>query len=210
MFQVTFSGFTNSDFSVFSIEGFEPRMRALKTLLQPKLNDLGHYFAPALSAITNDEMIAHVAKHARRKINPPIDTWVAFANNPRGYKMLPHFQVGLWGTHLFIWYAVIYEAPNKIEIGNKLEANINDIYSNIPDHFVWSDDHTKPSAIQHGKMSKGELLELFRKPQKVKKAEILCGLHIDREKVVNMNPSVLLQTIEDALIQLVPLYKKSF
>ena len=41
----------------------------------------------------------HVAKHARRSVNPPIDTWVAFAPNKRGYKMLPHFQIGLLGIN---------------------------------------------------------------------------------------------------------------
>ncbi|MFB5932603.1 MULTISPECIES: DUF1054 family protein [Bacillaceae] len=34
---------------------------------------------------------------------------------------MPHFQIGLWETHMFIWYAVIYEAPNKMEIGKHLE-----------------------------------------------------------------------------------------
>ena len=34
----------------------------------------------------------HVAKHARRSVNPPKDTWVAFATSKRGYKMLPHFK----------------------------------------------------------------------------------------------------------------------
>ena len=36
--------------------------------------------------------------------------------------MMPHFQIGLWETHMFIWFAVIYEAPNKVEIGKQLEA----------------------------------------------------------------------------------------
>ncbi|WP_397261357.1 DUF1054 family protein [Peribacillus simplex] len=32
-----------------------------------------------MSVLTGDEMYPHVAKHARRKVNPPNDTWVAFA-----------------------------------------------------------------------------------------------------------------------------------
>lgn len=119
-----FKGFTNEDFDVFQIDGLEARMDGLKERIRPKLESLGQYFAPALTTLTGDEMYVHVAKHARRTINPPKDTWVAFANNPRGYKMLPHFQIGLWNTHLFIWFAVIYEAPLKEEVAARFTKNL--------------------------------------------------------------------------------------
>lgn len=73
-----FKGFTNEDFDVFIIDGLEARMEALKETIRPKLEALGQHFAPTLSALTGDEMFVHVAKHARRTINPPKDTWVAF------------------------------------------------------------------------------------------------------------------------------------
>ncbi|WP_374110577.1 DUF1054 family protein [Neobacillus cucumis] len=37
---------------------------------------MGEYFAPLLSSLTEDEMFVHVAKNARRTINPPKDTWI--------------------------------------------------------------------------------------------------------------------------------------
>ena len=55
-----------------------------------------------------------MAKHARRTVNPPKDSWVAFAPYKRGYKSLPHFQIGLWRTHLFIVLVIIYEALKKM------------------------------------------------------------------------------------------------
>lgn len=91
-------------------------MEGIKELIRPKLETLGQHFAPSLSLATGEEMFYHVAKHARRTVNPPKDTWVAWAGDKRGYKKHPHFQVGLWGTHLFVWYAVIYESPFKEEI----------------------------------------------------------------------------------------------
>jgi uncharacterized protein YktB (UPF0637 family) len=202
-----FAGFSNDDFNVFSIDGLNSRMEALKTKLQPKLEELGQFFAPTLSTLTGEEMFAHVAKHARRTKNPPIDTWVAFANNPRGYKMLPHFEIGLWGTHLFIWLAVIYESPVRKEIGQRLASQIDQIYSEIPNDFVWSNDHTKPSTIQHDQLSNTELLALFTKLQTVKKAEILCGYRIEREMAVEMDLTLLLKKIDEVLKKLVPLYK---
>ncbi len=122
---MAFTGFTSEDFDVFLIDGLEARMDALKSTIRPKLEFLGQYFAPLLTTLTSDEMFVHVAKHARRTINPPMDTWVAFANNPRGYKMLPHFQIGLWKTHLFIWFAVIYESPQKAEVGKTVRKKNN-------------------------------------------------------------------------------------
>src|SRR3954469_16592616 len=163
-----FDGFTNEDFDVFQIDGLEARMDALKNTVRPKLEQLGDYFAPTLTALTEDEMFIHVAKHARRTINPPKDTWVAFANNPRGYKMLPHFQIGLWNTHLFIWFAVIYEAPQKQEIAARFTKKINKIYKEIPKDFVWSLDHMKPESVQHGTLSKEEFRSMLERLGTVK------------------------------------------
>ncbi|MBS4189067.1 DUF1054 domain-containing protein [Bacillus sp. FJAT-49705] len=204
---MTFSGFTDTDFDVFKINGLDERMKALITHIRPKLEGLGHYFAPILSLETGDEIFPHVAKHARRTKNPPQDTWVAFASNPRGYKMLPHFQIGLWETHVFIWFALIYEAPNKEIFGKKLEANINKIYKQTPKNFVWSVDHTKPEAKVHGNLSKEELHSMFVRLQKVKKAEILCGLHISKEEAIRMSPENFLQQAESVFKTLLPLYK---
>jgi uncharacterized protein YktB (UPF0637 family) len=201
-----FSGFSNEDFDVFLIDGLESRMEALKETIRPKLEILGHYFAPTLSALSGDEMFIHVAKHARRTKNPPNDTWVAFANNSRGYKMLPHFQIGLWNTHLFIWFAVIYEAPQKQTIGEQLKKNINDIYMHTPKDFVWSTDHTKPGFIAHGNLSKDQLFGYFQNLQTVKKAEILCGYTIDRTTAVNMKPTELLEQIDLVFRNVMHLY----
>lgn len=202
-----FLGFTNEDFDVFLIDGLEARMVALKEKIRPKLDSLGEYFAPALTVLTGDEMFAHTAKHARRTKNPPNDTWVAFANNPRGYKMLPHFQIGLWKTHLFVWFAVIYEAPNKEVFGRKFEEHLDKIIRLIPGDFVWSVDHTKTSAVKHQELSKRQLQQYFQNLQKTKKAEILCGVQIDRSTAVMMKPDELAEKCERVFTTLADLYK---
>ncbi|MBT2637295.1 DUF1054 domain-containing protein [Bacillus sp. ISL-39] len=204
---MSFSGFEQADFNVFKIDGLDERMEALKSQIRPKLEDLGQYFAPTLSSIAGDEMHYHVAKHARRTKNPPKDTWVAFASNSRGYKMLPHFQIGLWETHVFIWFAVIYEAPEKEAIGKKLEENIDSIYTSTPKDFYWLIDHMKPEATVHSKLSKEELLSMFKRLQTVKKAEILCGLNIPREEAVKLSGDEMLSKIELVFKEILPLYK---
>lgn len=204
---MSFQGFEQADFDVFKIDGLDERMEALKNQIRPKLEELGQHFAPTLSNLAGDEMHYHVAKHARRTKNPPKDTWVAFASNPRGYKMLPHFQIGLWETHVFIWFAVIYEAPEKEAIGKKLEKNIDSIYSGIPKEFYWSIDHMKPEATLHSELSKDNLLSMFKRLQTVKKAEILCGLNIPREEAVKLSGEETLSKIEFVFKEILPLYK---
>ncbi|NHC42895.1 DUF1054 domain-containing protein [Bacillus sp. MM2020_1] len=206
---MSFKGFTNEDFDVFLIDGLEARMSALKETVRPKLEGLGEYFAPVLSALSNDEMFVHVAKHARRTINPPKDTWVAFSNNPRGYKMMPHFQIGMWNTHLFIWFAVIYEAPQKQVIAERFSKKLTKIYKETPKDFVWSVDHTKPETIEHRKLKKDDLGSFFDRLQNVKSAELLCGYTIDREKVIQLGSDGLIQQIEDVFNTVATLYKIS-
>jgi uncharacterized protein YktB (UPF0637 family) len=199
--------FTDQDFNVFHIEGLDPRMEQLKSTLRPKLEVLGQYFSSVLSVMTGDEMFYHVAKHARRTKNPPNDTWVAFARSKRGYKMLPHFQIGLWPTHLFIWVAVINECPQKAEIGKRLEKEAGPLLENIPGHYVWSDDHTKPGATRMDHMDKQDFKNLFIRMQTVKKSEMLCGLQIPKDEAVKMSPDALVKTIGDVFVHVLPLYK---
>ncbi|MGN7297726.1 YktB family protein [Ferdinandcohnia sp. SAFN-114] len=204
---MAFTGFTKEDFNVFTIDGLENRMDALIKQVRPKLEELGNHFAPTLSSLSGDEMFAHVAKHARRTINPPKDTWVAFANNKRGYKMLPHFQIGLWNTHLFVWFAVIYEAPIKAEFSHVLMEHSKKVRESVPNHFVWSVDHTKPETLKHQELSEQELESMFTRLQTVKKAEILCGINIPRDKVVEMSAEELVRVIDQTFRKLLPLYQ---
>lgn len=202
-----FQGFTDQDFNVFEIEGLDSRMEALIETIRPKLNELGQHFSQELSILSGDEMFPHVAKHARRTINPPKDTWVAFAPNKRGYKMMPHFQIGLWGTHLFIWYAVIYEAPAKAEIGKKFMKNIDFIQNHVPADFSWSVDHMQPGSQKHEDLTKEDLEMMFTRLQTVKKAELLCGVQIPREQAIKMSGDEFIKKVTDTFEQLMPLYK---
>ncbi|WP_419883712.1 YktB family protein [Peribacillus sp. B-H-3] len=201
------SGFTAADYNVFKIDGLDPRMEALKNRIQPKLRQLGDYFSKELTELTGDEMFPHVAKHMRRTINPPNDTWVAISRNSRGYKMMPHFQIGLWGTHMFVWFSVIYEAPDKAQYGLTLENNAETIKDSIPGHFVWSIDHTKPDVIPHSSLSLDDMKSMFQRLQTVKKAEILCGIQISREDAVSLSDQSFIKRIQESFEVLIPLYK---
>jgi uncharacterized protein YktB (UPF0637 family) len=202
-----FNGFSPIDFDVFNIDGLDERMSALIEQVRPKLHIIGETMAPKLSELTEEEMFPHVAKHARRSVNPPDDTWVAWSSNKRGYKQHPHFQVGMWGTHLFAMFAIIYESPIKGEFAETALSEVGSIKHFIPADFVWSDNHMKPGVTPNKDLSIDELSSFFERLRKVKKAEILCGIHIDREDPILTNGDALLKKIEHTFETVAPLYK---
>src|SRR5213595_1388095 len=89
------SAFVTADFKVFDVKGFQPRMSEIRSRIRPKLEALGRSLAPAVGRSLGGEVFAHVAKHARRTVNPPDDTWVAFSPDARGYKKHCHFKVAV-------------------------------------------------------------------------------------------------------------------
>ncbi|MEF3310193.1 DUF1054 domain-containing protein [Paenibacillus sp. GYB004] len=202
--------FDVADFEVFGIPGLEPRMEALIARVRPKLTKLGEELAPYLSALCGEPMYPHVARHARRTINPPDDTWVAWANNKKGYKAHPHFQVGLWSTHLFVQFAVIYESGNKEIFARNLEKKLPAIRKSIPGHFRWSTDHMQPDSSVHKNMSKQDFERMIDKLQQVKKTEALCGIRIDRKDPVLTDPALLTDIIKDTFERVMPLYRIAF
>jgi uncharacterized protein YktB (UPF0637 family) len=90
-----FRGFTAADFKVFDIPGFQPRMDAIKLRIRPKLEAVGQALLADVTRVGGGPAYLHVAKHARRTVNPPDDTWVAFALDRRGYKKHCHFKVAV-------------------------------------------------------------------------------------------------------------------
>lgn len=202
-----FTGFTKEDFSIFSLPGLDERMTAIREQIQPKFRELGSYLTDELSTLVGNEMFLHIAKHARRKINPPNDTWLAIGPNKRGYKQYPHFQVGLFDDHVFIWLAYIYELPNKGQIAANLLTNLNQIYNNIDDDFYVSTNHMNKGAQPIKEINLEETLLRFKQ---VKKAEFLIGRSIGKDDTILKDGEAFVKLVVDTFKTVVPIYKMSF
>ncbi|EOS57961.1 YktB family protein [Paenibacillus barengoltzii] len=207
---MAFEGFTTQDFDALTVPGLESRMEAIISHIRPKLETLGAEMAPYLSALCGEEMFPHVAKHARRTVNPPNDTWVAWAASKRGYKALPHFQVGMFSTHLFIIFAVIYESPNKAVFANYLDKHAAQIKKTIPDGFYWSLDHMSPDGTPNREADAKQLKAWAEKLKTIKKSEALCGLRLERNDPIVSDGTKLIRTVEETFQTLLPLYKGAF
>jgi len=204
---LTFEGFTSDDFDVFEVPGLEARMNVLIDRVRPKLHLLGERLSPILSGLCGETIYPHVAKHARRTINPPVDTWVAFAANKRGYKAHPHFQIGLFSSHLFVQFAIIYESDNKSVFAGNALKQLDEIMQHIPAEYVWSGDHMVPSGDRQGELGREGLTRLLQRLQTVKASEALCGIVIDRGDPLLRDGEAFIDKAVETFKTVLPLYK---
>lgn len=202
-----FTGFVESDFETFQVEGLDERMEAIEERIRPKFRALGQELTDDLSAKLGTEMFLHIAKHARRTVNPPKDTWLAIAANKRGYKKHPHFQVGLFDDFVFIWLAFIYELPNKQEIAQTFLQHVDDINQNTPKDFVISMDHMKKEAASMDEIDLEKALKRFRD---VKKAEFLIGKHILKGDPLLKDGEGLIKMVKNTFDTLIPIYTLAY
>lgn len=205
-FSMDFTGFTKEDFASFTIDGLDERMTAIQERIQPKFRQLGEELVEDLSMLIGSEMHLHIAKHARRTVNPPNDTWLAIAGNKRGYKKHPHFQVGLWDDRLFVWLAFIYELPHKTDIAKMFIENETKI-KDLPKDYYISLDHMKKDGETLEDIDLEKALTRFRD---IKKGELLLGKYIYADENILMDGDKLYEEIKQTFQTLIPLYKLAF
>jgi len=116
-------GFTPVDFEVFKVDDFSERMQQIYAHVRPKLLRLGDELAPELGRKLHLEFFPHVAKHARRTINPPPETWAAFGPSPRGYKRYGYLSLCISGVGLHARVAVKSEADDRPAMARNLTAH---------------------------------------------------------------------------------------
>lgn len=114
-------GFNRADFQVFEVEGFNERMAELYAKVRPKLLRLGDELAPELARKLHLEFFPHVAKHARRTVNPPPETWCAFGPSPKGYKRYPYLGLCISRFGLHARVVVKSEADRRTEMSATLQ-----------------------------------------------------------------------------------------
>lgn len=199
--------FIEEDFKVFNIDGLEPRMEAIKRQIRPRFEMIGEQISPFLTVLLQEPVTVHIAKHARRTVNPPEETWVAWSTNKRGYKAHPHFQLGIRDLHLYIWFALIYECDHKAQFARNMREQLDEIWPVIPDSYYISHDHTKPDVTLKKEMEPEHIHKMLDRLEKVKQAEFLCGMLIPRQEAIRQSGEELIKQIEKTFETLYPLYK---
>lgn len=198
--------FKTNDFKAFTVDGLDNRMEALNKHVRPQLHELGEYFSQYLEATTREVFYPHVAKHARRSVNPPKDTWVAFATNNRGYKMLPHFQIGLFENQLFVMYGVMHEAKDKAQRVKVFEEQFHTLI-NLPSDYSLSLDHMSQEKTYIKDMSDDEIQSAIDRVKKVKKGELFVARTLAPNADELKTDKSFLNFLEETFEQLLKFYK---
>lgn len=201
-------GFTEPNFTLFTIPDLEHRMAAIRTQIQPQFAAMGEQVEIFLSNTVGTPFHTHIAKHARRTKNPPEETWVAWSAQKRGYKAHPHFQLGICESHIFIWFALIYEYEKKQEFAKKVSEH-PEIWAQMPSSFYLSSDHTDSELNNLLPINEQSCSSVLQRLESVKKAEFLCGTFLGREEAMSYDGPKLVQHVKNVYQELLPLYKLS-
>jgi hypothetical protein len=120
-------GFTRYDFGVFRIEDFSARMNEIYARIRPRLVRLGAQLAPELGRRLHLEFFPHIAKHARRTVNPPSETWAAFGPSPKGYKRYGYLALCVSGAGLHARAVVKSAADGRVRMADEIVARADDL-----------------------------------------------------------------------------------
>ena len=205
-----FPGFRSSDFEVFDIPGFKPRMEAIRTRIRPKLEAAGRDLAPDVTRIGGADAFVHVARHARRTVNPPDDTWVAFADDKRGYKKHCHFKVAISrGAVRFLFEA----GPEHVEKKRWTAAWKRHAHQLVPvlrraKGLAWfrNEHDEKPAAIL-ADMPADDVVRLAEELTRTRDGQFVLGRAVSAEEAARWKPRDYGRAARETFHLLAPLYR---
>ncbi|HEU5393457.1 MAG TPA: DUF1054 family protein [Candidatus Methylomirabilis sp.] len=207
---MAFDGFSAKDFEVFAIPDFAGRMAKIRAVMQPKLLALGEALAPTLAKEARGEVFAHVAKHMRRTVNPPDDTWVAFGPEKRGYKKAQHFKVALSRHCVRILFEV---GPEYAEKGKWAAAWQRQAASLVPalrkvKGLGWyKNEHDEEPAADLHEMAPEAVKALAQELTRRRDGQLVLGRRLAAAEVTRMGPADFERAAAAALKDLLPLYR---
>ncbi len=120
-------GFWRGDFDVFAIEDFNARMEKIYDRIRPRMVRLGRELAPELSRKLHMEFFPHVAKHMRRTVNPPDETWAAFGPSPKGYKRYGYLALCISGAGIHARLVVTSDAARRPEMARLIKSKAEEL-----------------------------------------------------------------------------------
>lgn len=195
--------FDAQDFDIFDEPTLSGRMTAIRDVIDPKFEQAAAVLLPIL-ATDGQHWTAHIAKHLRRTTNAPDNTWVAFAPNKRGYKMMPHFELGLWADHLYLYLAVEenMKPQQTPDIVAKLQRAREQV-AQLPAEYVLSADHMVNATQPLTLAAYDGLVARFAA---VRHSEVLIGLTIPRDDD-RLKGDRSVEVLSTAVKTLLPIYQ---
>ena len=204
------AAFGAGDFKVFDVKGFQPRMSEIRTRIRPKLETLGRSLAPALARSLSGETFAHVAKHARRTVNPPDDTWVAFGPDARGYKKHCHFKVAVSRQCVRFVFEIGPEHAEKkrwAAAWKKNAGKLSPVLRRMKDLAWFKNEHDETPAAALGDMTPEELAGLGDELLRTRDGQLVLGRVVTADAAARWTEAQYREAALETFRALVPLYR---
>jgi len=185
-------------------------MAAIRGQIRPKLEALGELLPPALAKATGGEAHAHVAKHARRTVNPPDDTWVAFGPDKLGYKKSCHFKVAISRRCV----RFLFEAgPEYAEKKAWVTAWKKQVPKLIPAlkkarGLAWfKNEHDEEPAALLADLSPDEIARLAEELTRTRDGQFVVGRLVSQAAAVKWGSNEYAKAAVETFAALAPLYR---
>jgi uncharacterized protein YktB (UPF0637 family) len=207
---MAFTGFTAKDLQVFAIPDFPGRMAAIRRQIQPKLFALAEEIGPKLKQIVGSETFSHVAKHMRRTVNPPDDTWVAFGPEKRGYKKAQHLKLAISRHCIRLLFEVGPEYADKAKWVRTWEREAGRLAVQLkkgPGLGWYKNEHDEEPAALLESLSWQEIARLAGELTRRKDGQLVFGRRLDETNVVRQTPEAFVRAALHAFGTLAPLYR---
>jgi len=207
---MSFVGFTAKDFQVFAIPDFPGRMAAIRGHIQPKLFALAEEIGPKLKPIVGSEAFPHVAKHMRRTVNPPDDTWVAFGPEKRGYKKAQHFKIAISRHCVRFLFEVGPEYADKAKWVRAWERGAGRLAVQLKkgSGLGWyKNEHDEEPAALLESLSSQEIDRLAGELTRRKDGQLVFGRRLNQVEVLRLKPRAFEQAALVTFGDLASLYK---
>jgi uncharacterized protein YktB (UPF0637 family) len=204
------AAFNASDFKAFDTKGFSPRMAVIRTRIRPKLEAIGHSLVPGVSRATGTPSFAHVARHLRRTVNPPDDTWVALGPEARGYKKAGHFKVAVSRHCVRFLFEVGPEHADKkrwASAWKKSALRLGPVLRRVRGLAWFKNEHDEEPAAPLADLGTEDLAELADEIVRTRDGQLVLGRMVEADEAARWTEAQYRSAALETFRALAPLYR---
>src|SRR5690242_5122633 len=202
--------FVAADFKVFDVKGFKSRMTEIRTRVRPKLGAFGGSLASSVGRSVGGPVFAHVAQHARRTVNPPDDTWVAFGPDVRGYKKHSHFKVAVSRHCVRFLFEVGPEHADKKRWAAAWKRNaprLAPVLRRVKGLAWFKNEHDEEAAAALADLTTEQLGELADELTRTRDGQLVLGRTVPADQAARWTEAQYRDAALEAFRALAPLYR---
>ena len=202
--------FVAGDFKIFDVKGFKPRMAEIRTRVRPKLDAFGESLTSSVGRSVGSQVFAHVAKHARRTVNAPDDTWVAFGPDARGYKKHSHFKIAVSRHCVRFLFEVGPEYADKRRWAGtwkKHALKVGPVLRRVK-HLAWfKNEHDEEPASPLVDFTPEKLGELADELTRTRDGQLVIGRAVPADEAARWTEAQYRSAALETFRMLAPLYR---